>query len=160
MNKYGLTEAINNNAGIEKLMNIQAYSDWEDVGIHFKNLAGAICSLYIENGRENNKKVISYLQQYIKSNLHSELSIVKLGDTVHLNPFYLSHLYKKTTGKSITEYITEIKLNKAKEMLKGIDYKVSEISEQLGFSTPAYFSRFFRKHMDCSPNDYRKSIAP
>lgn len=85
------------------------------------------------------------------------LSIDIIADKVNMSPIYLGRLYKKLCSKSISETITEIRMEKARELLKTSNLPVSEIVEKVGFSNVAYFYPLFKKMNGVTPNDYRQS---
>lgn len=99
--------------------------------------------------------IINKLENYINNNIGSDISLTKLASIVHFNPSYLSRFYKKNRGIKISEFIYNLKLDKAKEMLIKSDKKVSDISESLGFDTVSAFCAFFKKKEGCSPAQYR-----
>jgi len=103
----------------------------------------------------NTNKVISNINKYIEENLQDDISLVRLAEIVHFNPSYLSRLYKQTTGKTLSEYIKEVKIKKAMEMLKQDEIKIYEIADSIGFKNPSYFTRFFKSITNMTPQEYR-----
>ncbi|MBO8436820.1 MAG: response regulator [Spirochaetes bacterium] len=79
----------------------------------------------------------------------------QLTDEISVSPAYFSTTFKKETGISFVQYLTSVRLEKAKEMLKNTDAKTYEIAEKAGFSEPNYFSFIFRKNIGISPSQYR-----
>jgi two-component system response regulator YesN len=92
-----------------------------------------------------NSKTIHRIRAIIQEQYAQELSISKIAEDVFLTPNYISLIFKKETGETITDYITKIRINKAKELLHTTDLKVMEISEQVGYENPHYFSTVFKK---------------
>ncbi|MNN62848.1 HTH-type transcriptional regulator YesS [compost metagenome] len=72
-----------------------------------------------------------------------------------MTPNYISLIFKKETGETLTDYITRIRINKAKELLLTTDLKVMEISELVGYENPHYFSTVFKKTVGVHPLKYR-----
>ena len=64
--------------------------------------------------------------------------------------------FKRYMGVTPMQYVTSIRINKAKELLKNTNYSIQEISGLVGYENPLYFSRIFRKQIGCSPSGYRK----
>ena len=89
--------------------------------------------------------------------MNENISLAIIAEYVHFNPFYLSRLYKRLAGKSLSDYTAELRMNKAKKMLKQKDIKINDIVEALGFSDHAYFTRFFKTHVNMTPTEYRNS---
>ncbi len=92
-------------------------------------------------------------QEYGKS----DLSVKQLADSVYLTPTYLSGLFKRKTGKTISEYITSVRMEKAKELLRDPQFKLYHVSEQVGYEDPGYFAKIFKKQTGMTPSEYREN---
>ncbi|MDO5522151.1 MAG: AraC family transcriptional regulator [bacterium] len=92
---------------------------------------------------------------YIYNHLNEKITVKQLAAVVSLNPNYLSSLFKKEMGISISDYITEKRIESACNMLKHSSFTYSEISTFLGFSSQSYFISVFKKQMGSSPKKYR-----
>ena len=101
-------------------------------------------------------KPIDKCINYIYNNLHTRITVVQLADYIGLNPSYLSKLFKKETGISISIYIQTRKIEAAQNMLKYSEYSISEIASTLAFTTQSYFTEVFRKKVGMSPKKYRE----
>ena len=97
-------------------------------------------------------KILIYLNKNYKSHITMELLSQKFNYSVST----LSHLFKKRSGMSISEYIEKIRLEESKWLLKQTDYSITEISSILGFCNSAYFSLLFKKKFGMPPNEYKK----
>ncbi|RAV23039.1 response regulator [Paenibacillus contaminans] len=103
-------------------------------------------------------KLISRIQQYINDNINQNLTLISLSEVVYLNPSYLSRLYKQVTGMNISDFITSVKVERAKEMLRNPKYRIQEISTALGFESPSYFTQLFKKNTGKTPLEFRVSL--
>lgn len=92
---------------------------------------------------------------YIYGHLHKKITLSELTEHTGLSGSYLSRLFRKETGESITEYILKCKINAAKNMLKYSTYSLSQISETLAFSCQSYFTKIFKSHEGVTPKKYR-----
>lgn len=92
---------------------------------------------------------------YIHSHLHSRIKVEELADFVNLNPSYLSLLFKKETGFTISDYILQKKIQTAKSMLKYSDYSYAEIANILAFASQSYFIQVFKKKTGFTPKEFR-----
>ncbi|RAP73555.1 response regulator transcription factor [Paenibacillus montanisoli] len=105
---------------------------------------------------ERTNELVLRLHDYIEQHLSGDVSLTRLGEVVSLNPSYLCRLYKQITGSILTDFIAEAKIGKAKELLvKSGQLRITDISKAVGFDSPAYFSRFFKKYTKMTPQEYR-----
>lgn len=94
---------------------------------------------------------------YIKQHLSGDLSLTALADAFHFHPVYLSRMYKEATGMSLSDFITNARLEKAYSLLSESDIAVTAIAKRTGFASANYFCRWFRKKTGISPQEYRCS---
>ena len=88
----------------------------------------------------------------------STLSLTEAAEYAGMSPAWFSTLFKEKSGKNFKEYVDQIRLEKAKELLKTTDLKIEYIAELTGYNSSSYsFTRFFKKYMGISPSEYRKS---
>jgi two-component system response regulator YesN len=104
-------------------------------------------------------RIIEMAKQWIRQHLNSEISLNALAAALHINPFYLSRLFKQTTDETYLEFTTRIRFDRARELLVNSTLKMHEIAEQIGFKDANYFSIAFKKHQGVSPTDYRKRFS-
>ncbi len=94
--------------------------------------------------------------RFIMEHYTQPISLHDIADYLCVNPAYLSRLFKKETGETITNYIQVFKIDKAKKLLLEDEYNIVEIAALLGFDSSSYFTTIFQKHLGCSPSEYRK----
>lgn len=87
----------------------------------------------------------------------SNLCLNSIADELSMSPIYLSRLYKQLTTKALSDIISEMRLNKAKELLKTSEYTIIDIAEKTGFTNSSYFYRLFKNSTGTTPSDYRKT---
>lgn len=87
------------------------------------------------------------------------LQVKDFADKLHLHPNYLNSVIRSKTGKTINDWLTNRTLSTARSLLRNTSLSAKEIAYKLGFSEPTHFSRFFRKHLNTTPNEFRKSLA-
>ncbi len=92
---------------------------------------------------------------YIKLNYSEKISIKEIADQLYLSPNYLSELFKKHTGKTISEYLTEYRLEKACQLLDHAEYRVGDVSGMVGIHDGRYFGNMFKKKYGMTPTEYR-----
>ena len=110
--------------------------------------------LQLQKGVTFSKPVVQCMD-YIYSHIHERITVQELADYAALSPSYLSRLFKKELGLSISDYIREKKLEKAQNLLRYSDFSFIEISNYLVFSSQSHFIQFFEKYMGMTPRQYR-----
>lgn len=102
---------------------------------------------------------IAAVIDYIHTNISTDLNRQELADAVHLNPEYLSRLFKKETNMALNQFIIQEKLKVASAMLRETSIPVSLVALRIGYSNFSYFSQVFKRETGLSPLDYRKQYA-
>jgi len=115
-------------------------------------------SFFVENSNQTaDVSVIDSIKKEVENNISEHYSLSYFADNYHYNLSYLSQLFKKETGCSFTEYVTNVKMNVAKSLIiNNGELSLSQISEQVGYKDYYHFSKMFKKINDESPSDYAK----
>ena len=92
---------------------------------------------------------------YIHENLHSRITLEELAELAALHPSYLSRLFKKETGVSVSEYIQQLKIDTAKNMLLYSDFTPAKIASVLAFPDQSYFTQVFKKYTGFTPRKFQ-----
>lgn len=114
-------------------------------------------ALEYKNVVERPSSIVDTLKDYMNCHFQDNISRDDLSRLVFLNPDYLSRLFKKETGRSISGYLIQKRIELAKELLAGTRMPVSVISSQVGYDNFAYFTKVFKEKTGMSPNEYRKN---
>lgn len=101
-------------------------------------------------------QIITEAEKYIHEHYKDYLTLQGVASEVHVTPVWLSKLFKKEKQQTFLEYLTAIRIDKAKEMLGDVRYKIYQVSQEVGYRDPVHFSKLFRKHVGRTPKDYRK----
>src|SRR5690606_8623293 len=96
--------------------------------------------------------------QYIEQNYDQDLSLQVLRQHVHLSKNYFSNLFKREMGEGVIDYITKVRLERAKALLRNTDLKSSEVGILIGISDSKYFSKLFKKMTGVTPSEYRDGV--
>lgn len=112
---------------------------------------------YLVDISDQRKQIIYDILQYIHLHYQSEITLKDIASHFNFSPSYISRLFKKTTGVSFRHYLIKYRLKKAQKLLIHSDQLIADISDQVGFSEPAYFSRTFKKEFQITPAQYRQS---
>ena len=108
-----------------------------------------------EMNQKQKRAIVIRIKEIIDQGYCTQLSVSDIAKEVFLTPTYLSKLFKASTNQTIGEYITEKRIAKAKELLGNPTIKLYEIGFAIGYSTPSYFTRVFKKETGLSPQEYR-----
>jgi len=95
--------------------------------------------------------------KFIHNNYHNQkLSVKAIAEHKNFSESYMCTFFKKTTGKTINDYITEVRIEKSKELLEDRSIKIYEIAKKVGYDNENYFSKVFRKNVNASPSEFRE----
>lgn len=116
----------------------------------------------VKTERADCKEIVEKVKAFIHNNYAGEITVGELADKYAINPDYLSSVFKQETGKNIIRYLTELRIEKACQLLRDSQAKVSDISYSTGYNDRQYFNRVFKKITGMTPAEYRnmKSEPP
>ena len=101
-------------------------------------------------------KLVNGAKKYIKENYHrQDLTVKDVSKSQYINETYMRSLFKKEAGMTVNEYLTKVRLDKTKEILKSTEYRLSDIAEMVGYNDSSYLSKIFKKNIGISPSKYR-----
>lgn len=100
---------------------------------------------------------INNLKEWIRANMSSTLTVAEIADRSHLNPDYLTRLFKHCTGMTTLQYLNHVKIEVAILLLIRTDMSIKEIADNSYFNDPKVFMRRFKSETGLSPTEYRKS---
>jgi AraC-like DNA-binding protein/ligand-binding sensor protein len=111
--------------------------------------------------RENTEPMaITRAKQFIQENQSADLSLGQVAKAVNTSTFYFCKMFKKATGLNFTDYVSRLRIEKAKNLLLNRNLRVSEIAYEVGFQSLTHFNRVFKKIMGQSPTEYRDQLVP
>lgn len=96
---------------------------------------------------------------YIDQNFGQKVTLESAAKEVYVSPNYLSSLFKKELGIKFSDYLTDVRMKKAQDLLKGLEYSIEEISSMVGYRDQAYFCNVFQKKNGISPSEFRKRFG-
>ncbi|MFD2114577.1 response regulator [Paenibacillus yanchengensis] len=127
---------------------------------HFSNYLILILEMITEQfallKQQVYRKEVIQIMSILHEKFHERLTLEHLASTVNLNTSYLCRIFKQDTGKSIFQYMNELKVNEAVQLLQQKDIRVKEVAALVGIDDPFYFNRIFKKMTGVSPSEYRK----
>lgn len=104
--------------------------------------------------------IFTKAKEYIWNNYNNqEISLKKLAEIIGIDPYYLSHLFRKEMGISFLEYLTSVRISIAKSLLTQTTLSVLEICLEVGYQDPSHFAKIFKKKEGIHPTEYRNKIG-
>src|SRR5262249_50467847 len=96
--------------------------------------------------------------RFIHENYHKPIDLAMVSNHVSLNYAYFSNLFKKNIGKGFSEYLRDVRLDKARRLLAETEYKIVDVTDMVGYESYKSFTRAFRDAMGIQPNEYRQQM--
>lgn len=93
--------------------------------------------------------------QYMNEHYHLAISLEQIAEHIGLSKFHFNRLFTRTTGRTPIQYLTQIRLEKAVDLIRTTTHNFEEIAQQIGLTSGSYFAKVFKLHIGCSPSDYR-----
>lgn len=110
------------------------------------------------NKRTKNLEVFNPILQYIESHFNEDLTIGMLSRIANMSKYYFCHSFKELTGKTFTEYLNIIRINKSELMLKSTNMNVTEVATACGYNALNYYSRLYKKYKSIPPSKVRRKM--
>jgi AraC-like DNA-binding protein/ligand-binding sensor protein len=127
------------------------------LSIFAQHLAMVSNRIFVEQ-QNSELPVITRAKEYIQQNQAEDLSLGQVAKAVNTSTFYFCKLFKKATGLNFTDYVSRVRIEKAKNLLLNPNLRVSEIAYEVGFQSLTHFNRVFKKIIGQSPTEYRTQI--
>ena len=152
--KGGMTYQLNSRA--DYLPQIMEMSDLTQLRKWFVDKVMQACQNILSKRTEKSNSIIGLAKDYIRNNYNKDISLDDVSRAVNISPYYFSKIFKENTGENFIEYLTNIRIDKAKELLGTTEYSMKEICSMVGYSDPNYFSRSFKKNVGVTPTEYKE----
>ena len=135
----------------------QLVTEYGNLRTMLESLRAAILAARTEGAEENyTNAAFMKLMVYIKENYKKEISLSTAGEALHMNPNYVSQLFKKEAGITFIHYITQLRMEEAVNLLSMTKKPVVEIASEVGYNDYFYFCKTFKKYMGKTPSRYRE----
>ena len=105
---------------------------------------------------ESSNDAIEAAKKYIENNYTDNITLEDVSREVNISSYYLSRIFKEGTGENFIDYLTGLRMDKAKELLATTQLSMKEICAKVGYSDPNYFSKTFKKNVGVTPTEYRE----
>ncbi|RAV19271.1 response regulator transcription factor [Paenibacillus contaminans] len=142
------------------LSNYGLFANWSEMEACFLRLAARLFSLVQGENKSQKQEIVDKIDAYIVESFSSEyFSLTHLAKTFQLSTSYLSRLYHSEKGISLTERMKQLRMTRAKELLLIENKKIQEVALELGFYNVPYFSKFFKKNIGITPQEFKQKYA-
>jgi len=141
------------------IQKIMASENSEELKISFINFLKNVDVLYLQDLKGEENEVIREAIKFIDGSYAEEISLEEVAKRLNISYHYLSKLFKETTGKNFSDYLTELRIEKSKMLLIKQKLSVKEISYLVGYNDANYFTKIFKKITGYTPSDYRNIIT-
>ena len=136
--------------------------------VNYEEFGGCIDSLKISlferrisasvEPEKQEERTITGLTRYLQEHLAEEVSLSVLAEQFHLNPQYISQLFKSEIGVNFLAYLTSIRMERAKKLLLSTSLSIAEVAEQSGYGDYRVFTKVFKKSEGVTPSQYRRDF--
>jgi two-component system, response regulator YesN len=124
-----------------------------------QELLSAVLAYFGRSSEKQSELIVMELTKLIETQYDRPLSLHHIAGTHYMNPDYLSRLFKKVTGKNFVDYVADVRIGKAKELLRLSKYKNYEIAQKVGYEDYRYFSQIFKKKVGMTIGEYRSRFV-
>lgn len=138
---YGLIEKCCNSEELNTLLEESAHSVTQKVNSY---------------NTKSIKLVLRKAVEYLQAHYFEQITLNEVAEHTFVSTYYISRMFKREMGKNFVDYLNEIRIEKAKELLKDVRFKTYEIAEKVGIPDAHYFSRMFKKYVGVTPTEFRE----
>ncbi|PHV71438.1 DNA-binding response regulator [Sporanaerobium hydrogeniformans] len=121
-----------------------------------EEVASNIVNRINKYNKKNINQILQNAMKYIGDHYAMSITLNELAEHTYVSTYYLSRMFKKELGKNFVEYLNEVRIEKAKELLQDNKYKTYEVAELVGVQDPHYFSKIFKKYTNMTPTEYKE----
>lgn len=111
---------------------------------------------YFNLNQAQSRKPVEIAKLYVSNHYSEKINLDEVAKLVYMNPSYFSGFFKKETRINFSDYIINYRIGIAKELLKDIQYRITDVSEMVGYKDEKYFSKLFKKVVGINPTEYKK----
>jgi len=119
-----------------------------------------LCDFYKEENSSRGNKKLSNIISLIDLHYTQNIGLIEIAEMAGINPDYLGRLFKEHTGKAFVEYVTNLRINRSKELLENTDMKIKAVGEAVGYPNCNYFIKVFKQYTDLTPKEYQNINRP
>jgi two-component system response regulator YesN len=126
----------------------------DDILLWLNSFCEKICAMLAERKEKRSDKFVYMAKRYINEHYREKLTLSEIAEYLKISPGYLSSSFSRYMNQTVSDYIAEVKIEHAKELINSGQYLIYEIADQLGFENAYYFSKVFKKVTGMAPKNY------
>ncbi len=138
----------------DKTYSQNSYIEWS------KAMFSYIIDTHLKNSKQNyHFKYVQSVHEYIAQNYGKNIALKDISSSIGISEQHLSKIYRLQTGKTLSNYLTEYRIERAKELLEKDEVNLKYLYSIVGFNDYNYFFVVFKKYVGCTPNEYKKKLG-
>ena len=137
------------------LPTLLSLEDFSQIKAWFLDKLTGACAWVTGRKERQTDSVIDKAKKFIEENYGQDISLDEVSRSVDISPFYFSKIFKEGTGSTFIEYLTNVRIQKARELIEEGELSMKEIGMKVGYADANYFSRTFKKNVGVTPTDYK-----
>ncbi len=126
----------------------------DDILLWLNSFCEKICAMLTDRKEKRSDKFVYMAKRYIHEHYREKLTLSEIAEYLKISPGYLSSSFSRYMNQTVSDYIAEVKIEHAKELIDSGQYLIYEIADQLGFENAYYFSKVFKKVTGMAPKNY------
>jgi two-component system response regulator YesN len=145
--------------GFDFCLHIDQYDDPQQMTDWLRGYLREIVAAHNNASQRDVHRNILAAADYIREHYAEEISLNSVSTRYFITSTYFSSIFKEIVGENFLEFLTRVRMEKAKELLEHTAVKVGQIGEKVGYADSRYFSKLFKKHTGLMPTEYRQSCS-
>ncbi|MTI55364.1 PocR ligand-binding domain-containing protein [Geosporobacter ferrireducens] len=139
----------------EFLQDVSRFDSIEEIDLAAVKALERYLQAVQRNNKVKNRLAIQEIKKFIRNNAHKNLALEEIAASVYLSPYYVSRIFRENQNMTVMDYVTKVKVEEAKKLLRDPQYQIDDIAEKLGYCDGSYFSKVFRRNEGMSPTQFR-----
>lgn len=152
--QFGISEYLGKD--IFSLENISKFRTIDQLKNWIINTLEGMNDLMVRNNMPERRDVVEEAKKYMRKNLSKNITLQDISEQFYINPYYFSQLFKKKTGDNYQNYLTRLRIDRAKKLLDETDLKIYEVCEMVGYTNNDHFNKIFQRIVGQKPREYRE----
>jgi len=137
---------------------IEKCTNAEELNTLLEEAAISVVSKVNNFNNKSIKLVLRKAVEYLHEHYNEQVTLNEVAEHTFVSTYYISRMFKREMGKNFVDYLNELRIEKAKEMLRDVRYKTYEVAEKVGIPDAHYFSKLFKKYVGVTPTEYREQV--